>query len=308
MSRRVRRAYLITTETNRLEVTPPAAATILTNSNRQGRRTAEGPVTTSTNPSCRPPSGLANEAATTEDEPHPPVELVTIATTPQPGSSSPAVPPPCPKHRSAAVIHGQPRSVPCALQAAGSAIQMRSDGASQARGGPRAGRSWAVNGRSASDNYGESRASSVQLSGSFWPSTAGHGLSRFALTRKGSQVQTLSRPPTIDAGQAGCEHPAWCIRSRTPPPRAANGQQPRENRGQASWRGDLPEKYKRPLDQSDKPISNHHRLSHPRTCNRMMPCAVTRCVLEVFGELDSVRLMQEDRGSCGPAKGGSWTN
>jgi hypothetical protein len=26
------------------------------------------------------------------------------------------------------------------------------------------------------------------------------------LTRKGSQVQTLSRPPTIDAGQAGCEH------------------------------------------------------------------------------------------------------
>jgi hypothetical protein len=50
------------------------------------------------------------------------------------------------------------------------------------------------------------------------------------LTRKGSQVQTLSRPPTIDAGQAGCSHPACCIRSRTPPPRAANGQQPRENR------------------------------------------------------------------------------
>ena len=47
----------------------------------------------------------------TEDGPHPPAELIAIAATPAPASSSPAVPPACPKHRSAAVIQGQPRSV-----------------------------------------------------------------------------------------------------------------------------------------------------------------------------------------------------
>jgi hypothetical protein len=37
------------------------------------------------------------------------------------------------------------------------------------------GRSRAVNGRSTSDNHGQPWASSVQLSGPFWPSMAGHG-------------------------------------------------------------------------------------------------------------------------------------
>jgi hypothetical protein len=41
--------------------------------------------------------------------------------------------------------------------------------------GPRWGRSRAVNGRSATDNHGEPRASSVQLNTPFWPNTAGHG-------------------------------------------------------------------------------------------------------------------------------------
>jgi hypothetical protein len=51
---------------------------------------------------------LPTRQAVTEEGPHPPVELVTVAGTgtPAPSSSSPAVPPTCPKHRSAAVIHG----------------------------------------------------------------------------------------------------------------------------------------------------------------------------------------------------------
>jgi hypothetical protein len=53
----------------------------------------------------------ATRQAVTEDGPHRPAELVTIAATPAPGLSSPAVPPTCPKHRSTAVIHGQQGSV-----------------------------------------------------------------------------------------------------------------------------------------------------------------------------------------------------
>jgi hypothetical protein len=45
----------------------------------------------------------------TPDRPHPLVKLVTIAARPEAGSSSPAVAPTCPKHRSAAVINGQQR-------------------------------------------------------------------------------------------------------------------------------------------------------------------------------------------------------
>jgi hypothetical protein len=96
MSRRVRKAHHITTETNCQEVTLRTAATILTTSNRQGSRNGRRSRHDETNPSCRPPSGLANQAAITEDKPHPPVELVTIAVTPEPGSSSPAVPFACP--------------------------------------------------------------------------------------------------------------------------------------------------------------------------------------------------------------------
>jgi hypothetical protein len=48
----------------------------------------------------------------TEDGPHPSVELVTMAPRPEPVSSSSAVPPTCPKHRSGAVSHGQQRSMP----------------------------------------------------------------------------------------------------------------------------------------------------------------------------------------------------
>jgi hypothetical protein len=59
-----------------------------------------------------PPWPLAYEQVVTEDEPHPPAELVTIARTLRATSPSPAVPPTCPKHRSAPVIHGQPRSMP----------------------------------------------------------------------------------------------------------------------------------------------------------------------------------------------------
>jgi hypothetical protein len=52
----------------------------------------------------------------TPDRPHPPVELVTIATRPEPASSSSAVPPICLKHRSAAVINGQQRFVTAPLE------------------------------------------------------------------------------------------------------------------------------------------------------------------------------------------------
>ena len=62
------------------------------------------------------------------------------------------------------------------------------------------GRTGAVNGRNASDNHGELRVSSVQLSSSLWPSTAGHGYqpirshgrSRLALGRAGSVSQRSS--------------------------------------------------------------------------------------------------------------------
>ena len=50
------------------------------------------------------------------------------------------------------------------------------------------------------------------------------------LTRKGSQVQTLSRPPHRTAGQAGSQDPASCFRHLTPAHRAATGQQPGTNR------------------------------------------------------------------------------
>jgi hypothetical protein len=55
------------------------------------------------------PWRLAYEQVVTEDEPHPPAELVTIAGRLRATSLSPAVPPTCPEHRSVAVSHGQPR-------------------------------------------------------------------------------------------------------------------------------------------------------------------------------------------------------
>jgi hypothetical protein len=59
---------------------------------------------------------LANEQVVTPDRPHPPVELLTIAARPEPASSSSAVPPMCPNHRSAAVINGQQRFVTAPLE------------------------------------------------------------------------------------------------------------------------------------------------------------------------------------------------
>jgi hypothetical protein len=55
------------------------------------------------------PWALANEAVVAEDGPRPPVELAAVAGRLRATSSSLAVPPTCPKHRSAAVIHRQPR-------------------------------------------------------------------------------------------------------------------------------------------------------------------------------------------------------
>jgi hypothetical protein len=46
------------------------------------------------------------------DWPHPPVELLSVASWLGATSSSSAVPPTCPMHRFAAVIHGQPRFIP----------------------------------------------------------------------------------------------------------------------------------------------------------------------------------------------------
>jgi Calcium binding len=70
------------------------------------------------------------------------------------------------------------------------------------------------------------------------------------LTRKRSQVQTLSRPPPIGRAQAGCMSPASCFRHLVPGRRAANGQQPRENPAGRPSAGDLPERYRWPLGQS----------------------------------------------------------
>ena len=70
----------------------------------------------------------------TPDRPHPPVELVTIAARPEPASSSSAVPPICPKHRSRRSSTdnsgSSPRPLSCTLPALGE----RPEGASQARG------------------------------------------------------------------------------------------------------------------------------------------------------------------------------
>jgi hypothetical protein len=67
-----------------------------------------------TAPSTVAPSflGLPTRPAVIAGGPHPPAELVTTAARPEQGSSSPAVPPTCPKQRFAAVIHGQPRFMP----------------------------------------------------------------------------------------------------------------------------------------------------------------------------------------------------
>jgi len=67
------------------------------------------------------------------------------------------------------------------------------------------GRTGAVNGRNASDNHGEPRVSSVQLSSSLWPSTAGHGYqpirsrggSRLAPGRAGSVSQRRARQRSL---------------------------------------------------------------------------------------------------------------
>jgi hypothetical protein len=51
---------------------------------------------TAPHPGCRGPPALANKAGITRDGPHPPVQLVTVAVTPEPAWSSPAVPSTCP--------------------------------------------------------------------------------------------------------------------------------------------------------------------------------------------------------------------
>jgi hypothetical protein len=51
-----------------------------------------------------------------------------------------------------------------------------------------------------------------------------------SLTRKRSQVQTLSRPPAITAAQAGSSDPDCRLSHPAPGRQAANGQQPRTNR------------------------------------------------------------------------------
>jgi hypothetical protein len=55
---------------------------------------------------------LPTREVVTGDGPRPRVKLVTIADRLQAPSSSPAMPPTCPKHRFTAVTHGQQRSVP----------------------------------------------------------------------------------------------------------------------------------------------------------------------------------------------------
>jgi len=62
-----------------------------------------------------------------------------------------------------------------ARRAAGSGRTERSEGASQARGGPRWGRNRAANDRNAADNHGQPQPSSVRLNSPPRPSTAGHG-------------------------------------------------------------------------------------------------------------------------------------
>jgi hypothetical protein len=75
---------------------------------RLGRPSSSGPGS-SPHPGCCGPPALANKAGITRDGPHPPVQLVTVAVTPEP-PFSPAVPPACHKQRSRAVSSGQPRS------------------------------------------------------------------------------------------------------------------------------------------------------------------------------------------------------
>jgi len=63
-----------------------------------------------------PTVSLPTRHVAARDGPHPRVELATTTATPRAASSSPAVPPTCPNHRSAAVIHGQPRSIPMSAE------------------------------------------------------------------------------------------------------------------------------------------------------------------------------------------------
>jgi hypothetical protein len=60
--------------------------------------------------------GLPTRQVLAGDGPHPPAQLVTIADRLGAASSSPAVPSTCPKQRSAAVIHGQLRSMPMPVE------------------------------------------------------------------------------------------------------------------------------------------------------------------------------------------------
>jgi hypothetical protein len=59
-----------------------------------------------------PIRGMATSRAVTDKGPRPPVERAKVATGLEQGHPRRPVPQRCPKHRSAAVIHGQPRSVP----------------------------------------------------------------------------------------------------------------------------------------------------------------------------------------------------
>jgi hypothetical protein len=129
-------------------------------------------------------------------------------------SSSSGVPLPCHSQRSRPVLSGQPRTTPQRPRPAPFSIvaggnPARSGFASRGsigRGlhqpGPRWGRDRAVNDRNAADNqdsHSHHLSSSAALPGRAPQATVTR---RFALTRKGSQVQTLSRPPRIAAGQA----------------------------------------------------------------------------------------------------------
>jgi hypothetical protein len=66
---------------------------------------------------------LPNEAGGPENGPHPPAELVIVAATLQLALPSPGHAPASPKHRSAAVMHGQPRFIPMPRRPVASAVR-----------------------------------------------------------------------------------------------------------------------------------------------------------------------------------------
>jgi hypothetical protein len=134
-----------------------------------------------------------------------------------------------PKHRPDPLQHGLPTSLPAptlTLTRYKHKEQQRSTEPARHRGatsGPHRSRA------SRTTPVMKGRPTS-QLSSSLLSTSLVAGPPRLSLTRKGSQVQTLSRPPGKPAGQAGSQDPASCFRDLAPGRRAANGQQPRANR------------------------------------------------------------------------------